>query len=229
VPAFADRLAHFPGLLAVKPEQAVDDGRLADAGRADKGNGLAGTDVGPDRVEPGTGLRADLKDFDHQFDRPELHHCGRRVGADVGFVQDDDRGGAAAEHGRDVAFDAARVEIPVEPGDEEDSVDVRREDLFCGPSARDLTRYSRATGQQRVDGSTVFAVRPDCHPVADCREFAALLGLVPETARQLGGQLGLAVVNEVEQLFLAGDAAGPETLAAVLGQPAREVVAPAEG
>ena len=64
------------------------------------------------------------------------------VRAEVGFVEDDDRARAPFSCEREIALDAARVEVAVEPDDDEDRIDVRRDDLLfegevtvCEPSA----------------------------------------------------------------------------------------------
>ena len=69
-------------------------------------------------------------------DAPHLVDERRRIVHQVRLVQHDDRRGAAVRSDEEVALDAARVVVAVEPGDEKDDVDVGGDDLLLGAVAR---------------------------------------------------------------------------------------------
>ena len=78
-------------------------------------------EIGPDLDARGDGLGGDAEPG--------------RVVRDVGLVEHDDRGGAAGPRDREVALEAAQVEVAVEAGDDQRDVDVGREDLLVGRAA----------------------------------------------------------------------------------------------
>ena len=95
-----------------------------------------------------------------------------------------------SERDEQIAFDPARVEVAVEPDDEEDDVDVRGDDLFFGAIAGRAAREAARARQHRTDPCCAsYAVRAvvlgrlDDDPVADRWEIRARRRLVPQPAR----------------------------------------------
>ena len=91
-----------------------------------------------------------------------------------------------SERDEQVSFDPARVVVAIEPGDEEDDVDVRGDDLLFGAIAGGAAREAaRARQHRRSDAVAVRAVvlrRLDADPVADGREIRARRGVMPQPA-----------------------------------------------
>jgi hypothetical protein len=96
------------------------------------------------------------------------HAHGHRLGfeqatvgilAAVELVEHDDGPGAAVPGGGEVALDAARVEVAVQPGDEEDGVDVGRHHLLVGALAGHLARELGSAGEDGVDQGAAVACR----------------------------------------------------------------------
>jgi hypothetical protein len=81
-------------------------------------------------VEPGAGPRRDRDRRDTWRDRVDGHQPPVHVVGQVGLVEDDDRADLARPGHREVALDAAQVEVVVEAGDEQGHVDVGGHDLL---------------------------------------------------------------------------------------------------
>jgi hypothetical protein len=214
VPAARVGGPHFGGPLPLVAAQPVDQRRLADARRAEEGNRLADGQVGEQRVDALAALRAHHMDRRSRRDRLDLAHHRREVGGEVRLVEDDDRARAAVPGRRQVALDAAQVEVVVEAGDEEDGVDVRGDDLLLGGAAGDLAREPAAAGEQRLDGAFVPGRRTARHgdPVAHGRKGVAPLGLVTEAAPDPGQDVTLGGRHPIDLLVFEGDPAGDGSL-----------------
>ena len=85
-------------------------------------------------------LRADCEDVDKRQSRANLGRLRFGIRAEVGLVEDDDRNGARVPHDREIALEAARIQIFSERGDEEDRVDVGRQHLLFDGAAGRLAR-----------------------------------------------------------------------------------------
>lgn len=158
----------------------------------------------------------------------DLERRSLRVRTEVRLRQDDHRRRAALPAEREVALEAPRVEVAVEPRDEEDDVDVRRDDLLDrlavvgGREAREL----RPSRQHGVDERRVG--RRDRDPVADRGQLAPGLGGVAEPAGELRRLLAARRVEEVRAPVLDCHARGLEAVGGKRGELVFEGWVPAE-
>ena len=166
-----------------------------------------GVEVRPNELEAFAGDARDRVHGDAERDRLDLEHAQLPVGAEVGLRQHDHRLGAALPRHRDVALEAAEVEVLVQGHDEEDGVDVRREHLLLGRVEGDLARELRPPGEDVLDrrGSLV-GPGGDRDPVADGRQVAGAARLVREPAGRVGAQLAELGEEDVGAAVLRGDA-----------------------
>jgi hypothetical protein len=87
------------------------------------------------------------------------------LGAEIGFVQEDDGTRAALMRQYEIAFEAAGVVVAVESTDDEQEVHVRGEDLLAQALAWLLAGELRAPGQDFGDDASLS----QDDPVADAR------------------------------------------------------------
>ena len=191
-------------------------------------------------VRPGVEVRAneleafagDVRDRVHgdaERDRLDLEHAQLPVGAEVGLRQHDHGLRAALPRHRDVALQAADVEVLVQRHDDEDGVDVRREHLLLGRVERDLARELRPPGEDVLDRRGSF-VGPggDRDPVADGRQLACAARLVREPAGRVSPQLAELGEEDVGAAVLRCDARGQQTARGVGFELGCVAVSPAE-
>jgi hypothetical protein len=148
----------------------------------------------------------------------------------VGLGQDDHRARPAFPGHRQVALEAPDVQLAAERGDQEDRVDVRRDDLFARPVGHArclLAREQRAARQDVVDRPRAVGAEIGCHPVADGR-MVDRVGVVAQPAGPLGAVLAERRQQAVQPVALRGDARGVKPRGAVRRERRLEVVAPAE-
>jgi hypothetical protein len=117
---------------------AVDEGRLADAGGAEDDGGRAGKQEFADAGKGTAGSGADGEDRMFAGDGLDFGNVGFDVVAEVGLVEEDDRSGAALVDHDEEALDAAEVQGFVEGLNNEGDVDVGGEDLAGSGAAGDL-------------------------------------------------------------------------------------------
>ena len=120
----------------VVSDQAVDDRALPHPGRSEERPGSADPERVAQRFErdglvTGHGVNRDIGG-----DAPHLVDEDAGIRHQIRLVQHDDRRGATVRSDEEVALDAARVVVAVEPGDEKDDVDVGGDDLLLGAVAR---------------------------------------------------------------------------------------------
>ena len=181
-------LADRAGALPLGAQQGVDERGLADARRAEHDRGAARREVvGGERRDAVAGERGHRADIDARRDGLGGDPLALGVRGDVGLVEQDDRGRAAAPGHREVALEAAEVEVAVEARDDERHVDVRGEDLLAGEGGTVVAGAPAERGAAGEDGlDDDGAVAPGAgrrHPVADRRQVAGAEGLVAEPAR----------------------------------------------
>ena len=123
------------GRLALLAEQRVDQGGLADAGRAEHDRGPAGAQVLAEVRDVVAGQGAEDDDGHAGGDGLDRDEPALEVVGDVGLVEDDDRADAARPGDGQVALQPAQVEVVVEARDDEGDVDVGRDDLLVGQVA----------------------------------------------------------------------------------------------
>ena len=193
-------VADRAGALALVPQQRVDERGLADARRAeDDGRPARREVVVRERRDAVAGQGRDGPDLDARRDGLGRDPEPDRVVRDVGLVEHDDRGRAAGPGHREVALEAAQVEVAVEAGDDQRDVDVGREDLLVGRAAAGpATRVGRAPpegGPTRHDGLDDHGpgvVRMDVVGLAVDRGAAAVTDRDPVADRgQVRGPQGL--------------------------------------
>lgn len=205
--------ARLAGLERGLAEQRVHDRRLADAGRAEQACRPAVREVRADVVEPAALRHRDRVDGDAERDRLDLGDRSLDVVAEVGLRQQDHRLGAALPGGREVALEAARVEVVRERGRQEGDVDVGGEHLLLGAVPGGLARDRAAACQHGVDdGASALLGRVVGDPVADGGQVGAGLARVePEPAGGLGPALVVVRGEEdVGAAVLGRDAPGLE-------------------
>jgi hypothetical protein len=152
-----------------------------------------------------------------------LGQAQRQVGAEIRLVQDDDGLGAALPRGRQVALEAARLEVAFrQRHDEKHHVDVRGEHLLLALQPRHLAREPRASREHGVDPLR------ERDPVADGREVGRGGYIVAQAAGHLRPALALLGVDEIGAALLDRDAARHEAIRFVLLEGLGEERAPAE-
>ena len=181
-------LADGAGPLPLGAQQGVDERGLADARRAEHDRGPArGQVVLGERGHAVAGERGHQADLDARGDGLGGDPLALGVRRDVGLVEQHDRRRAAAPGHREVALEAAEVEVAVEARDHERHVDVRGEDLLAGEGGTVVAGAPAergATGEDGLDDDGAVALdagRRD--PVADRRQVAGAQRLVAEAAR----------------------------------------------
>ena len=101
-----------------------------------------------DGVQPLAGHGADRQHLDAERVLGDLLHGGRDVVAEVGLGEDDDRRRAAAPGDREVALHPPQPRLPAERVDDQDDVQVGRDDL--APEARPATVRTKAVRRGRT-------------------------------------------------------------------------------
>ena len=231
VPALAVGGAHLLRVLQVFADQPVDQGGLADARRAEQGDGGAGREVRREGLQAAARLGADDKHRHVGCDGGDPGFQVRRVIlGEVRLVQQDDRLGAARPRGGQVALEAVQVVVAVERADKEHGVNVGRDDLLDFLKAGGLAGKLRPARQDGVDVDAGFLahLRGHRHPVADGGEVGLGRSRVDELARaraELGAKLARDLVVALE---LKGDPPGHAALRREGREGRREVVVPAE-
>ena len=136
VPAARVVLANGARALAVVAQERVDERRLADARRAEDDRRPAGRQVvAGQRGDAVAGEGGDRSGPRRPGRPPRRRPAGPRDRRDIGLVEDDDGCRATGPRDREVALEAAEVEVAVEPGDDERHVDVGGQDLLVGEPA----------------------------------------------------------------------------------------------
>ena len=148
------------------PGEPVDERRLPGARRAEQDERPGGPQQRANLVDPLARDVAHRVDGNSDGDALRLDELPEVV-AHVELGEDDDGIGTAVPGGGEVALEAPRVEVLVEPGDEEDGVDVRDEDVLLGLQPGRLARDLRAPWEKRLDGEAVAGRVADDDPVAD--------------------------------------------------------------
>ena len=215
------------GLARVR-EEAIDEGGFADAGGAEQGYGLPREAVGSELVEAVSAESADSVDGDagsHLFHGAD---AGRWVGAEVEFVEDDDRRGAALPGRGEVALDAAGAEVVVEAGDEEGAVEVGGEDLLAAGFSGGAAGEAGGAGQNGEDLRDAL-IRWDTQgdPIPGDGQ-ASRRSLVAQTAGELCTEVAGFDGDGVEVVELLKDAAGDEPGGSIGGECGVEPLVPAQ-
>ena len=169
---------------------------------------MAGSQQRPHAVDPLAGHVAHGEDGHTDRDHLRLGELAGVV-EDVELREHDDRVGAGVPGRGQVALEATRVEVPVEPGDEQHRVDVRDEDVLLGLEPRRLARDLRATRQQRLDREAVSGRVADDDPVAD-RGHAADDLVVAHAAARVRQPIAELRAHVVAAAVLRDDASGHE-------------------
>jgi hypothetical protein len=120
-----------------------------------------------------------------------------------------------------IAFDASRIEITIERGDEKHRVDVRREDLLLGFVAGDLARKDTLPRQDGFDAGArsraernawvvccrrVGCIGPERDPVPHRGQLVPAGCLMPQSAGRFGEHLARGGPEAVDVVQFEGDA-----------------------
>ena len=206
--------------------EAVHERRLADARRAEQDECLARAKGRPQLLDPLPGHVADGQHGDTERDRLCLRELVGVV-EQVELRQDDDRVGAAVPGRHEVALETAHVEVGIEPGEEQDGVDVRGEYVFLRFEPRRLARDLRLAREDRLDRRAVSGRVADGDPVAD-RGHAAEELVVAELPARVREPLVELGADEIAAAVLRDDAGGAEAALGIWGEGRLELVGPPE-
>ena len=173
-------LADLLDILPLVAEQPVDEARLADTRRAEQSDCPAAREPSAQPVHALAGEVRDRDERDAQRHGLELEQLRRDVLVEIDLRHDDDGVGPALPGGRQVPLETPRVQVVAERGDDEDGVDVRRDDLLLrGPDAG--ARERRPARQNGVDRRAAVTVRrSERGPVTDRRQVGGGERLVPD-------------------------------------------------
>ena len=121
-------------------------------------------------------------------------------------------GAAPLARQRQEALDPPQIEIAVERIDDEDRVDVRRNDLIVGDRPRRLADESSPAGQHRLDqGRSVAGRQPQRDEIAHGRQVRSHRRLVVEATRYLRAVLRRSGGDLVSSPVLDQDTSGGQT------------------
>src|SRR5262249_35713021 len=127
---------------------------------------------------------------------------------------------------RQVTLDPTNVEVEVQAADDEDDVDVRRDDLRLRLVPRDLPHEGGAPRQDRLDpGAALVGTGGDGDPVA----YGRMLVVVAQPAGELRTKLALLRVHDVLASVLDGDTRGRETVGLIRAERVGMRLVPAQG
>ena len=133
------------------------------------------------RGRVGAGDRVDVHS---RRDRPHRLDILAWILDEVRLVEDDHGRRATVPGDEQVSLDAPRIEVAVEPADEEDDVDVRGDDLLLRAIPRRAAREPARSRQHSPDASgTVITGRVEDDPVADRRELGARGGMMAQATQ----------------------------------------------
>ena len=115
-----------------------------------------------------------------------FRHAACQIVAEIGFVQHDDRGGAAFGGQGQIAFQAAKVEIAIQAADQKDQVDVGGDGLLVFAPSGGAARKEGAARQHGFDDRLLRPIIARGHPIADDGHAGAVGRAVPEAAAGFG-------------------------------------------
>ena len=190
-----------PGAHHLGAGKAIQERRLADAGRAEHYDRAPGVQVCRDVVDAEARDVRDRIDRHADGDRLDLEQRVPDVAAQVGLRQHHDRLGSALPGRRDVTLEPAQAEVVVEAGEQERGVDVCREHLFVRGEAGALPHEGAAAREDRRDRRVA-----DADPVADRRNRLADFVLVEHPAGSTGAHDPFRGPHDVLTAMLRGDA-----------------------
>ena len=230
VPAASVPAPYRRGPLPFAAQQAVDDGRLPDAGRADQRAGPPGGQMLPQ----GLGRAGEQRADDVQGDLGCEGRGGRArrlgLGAEVRLVEHEHRGRAAVPDGDEIPLDPPEVEVVIETAYQEHRVDVGGDELPAGRLAGRLAGEAAAAGQHRLDGRGVpVRAGSDGDPVADHRLGAVADRAVPQPTGHLGHHLAVGRTELIEGIVGDGHAGRPQIAVSAGPKLGLEPVVPPQG
>jgi hypothetical protein len=169
------------GALYRITQKGVRNRRLTRTGRAGQRDGRTRSQIGIERIHPvpeGGGEHVNGR-RDVRFGEFEKLHV--QIAAEIGLIEDDCRLYAAARGKSGIAFDAAHVEITVEPAHDQQIVDVGGDGLRLVRSPRSLAYEYAAARKQLVNNRRAAVRRLDEDLVADGWQVQARVRRVTET------------------------------------------------
>lgn len=197
-------VAQTAGGLRFLAQQAVHQGGFSHAGGADKRHGSARGQVRQKGLYPVRPRRAGKQ---HIRTRRRLLHGGdlfRRVGAQIGFRQNDHRRGPAVPRGGQIPFQPPEVEIMVECHAQEQNIHIGCHRLLLPARSRRPCSSSRLfRGKYLMDHGLVppsFQFRQ--HIIAHNGIIGRADGLVLHFPRYPGGLLPAVAHQPIQTLFL---------------------------
>ena len=97
----------------------------------------------------------------------------------------------------------------VEARHQERRIDVGRDDLFRGLIACDFAREETAPGQDGVDRRAIrLVIALDRHPIADGRQVASALRIMPHPSRDIRERLAIFEIDAERRAVRNGHARG---------------------
>ena len=208
--------ADIGGGLSLLAEQGIHERGLPHTGRAEDDRRAPRTHVRGEIAHVVTGQRREDHDGDARGHGLDRHQATLEVARHVGLVEDHDRGHATGPRDGQVAFQAAQVEVAVQPRDEERHVDIRGDDLLVGQVAGGpAARIGRAPDEGgapgenggdrgRIVGSGLGAGGFEGHPVPDGRIVRRGKGFVAEATGHGGRPIRPGPVADDRRLLVHG-------------------------
>src|SRR5690349_14602268 len=184
-------LADFDGTQVLPDQHSVHDGGFPYPGGPEQSHSPSGTQKCLESLERCLFARAAGNNRDAPGDRGGFRYATLQIIAKIGFIEDDDRRGAALRGERQIAFQAANVEIAIEAADEKYGVDIGRNWLLVFAFSGGTTRKQGPARQHGFDNRLASAGIPGGDPIADHGHSGATGGAVPESA----GGFGLEVTG----------------------------------
>ena len=212
--------------ITVRAGEPVHERRLPSSGRAEEDERLRRAEQRAHVLDPLARDVAHRVDGNTDGDALCLGELSWVV-AQVELREHDHRIRAAVPRRREVALEATRVEVLVEPGDEDDGVDVRDEDVLLGLQPRRLARDLRPAREERLDREAVAGRVADDDPVADRGHPAPEL-VVAQAAARLREPVAELGADVVAAAMLGDDASGHEAALRIGCEGRLELVGPAE-
>ena len=190
VPPSAIGLTDFLYFLNGPSEEAIHDGGLPYSGGAEQHHGLPRSEVFFQFVESLACFRAYRAYGDAHGDAFHLFDFFLARFADIGFIQNNHGLRAGFPALREISFDAPRIEVAVEAGNNQRYIHIRGDDLLRELLPCHLANKTAAARKYFVYLSTgSLAAEFHGHPVADRGPFCALFRSKTQLSRSFGRTL----------------------------------------
>jgi hypothetical protein len=213
------------------PGEAVDEGGLADARRAEQATGRARWHASPDFVDPFPGEVAHWNHRNVEGHPPHFrdHLFDDAAFDEVGLGEHHDGLDVSLTHHDQVALEPRHIEIEVAGLHDQRHVDVGRNHLQLDVATCNLAPQERPARQQFMDDRVRARVQEtDADPVADARQLLRTSHVVPVPPSQFRWNLADLVADEVAVAVDCRDPGEARPRVAALSRPIGKPVIEAE-